>query len=59
MRRFLPTREQVQGRLRWLGPRLLLRRLWDFRRRGVAIGVALGAFSPQRDGHIGSGGDCP
>lgn len=36
MSRFLPTREQVQGRLRGLGPRLLYPRLCHFSRRGVA-----------------------
>lgn len=46
LRRFLPTRERVQGNrwLAWLGPHLLHPRLWHFSRRGVAIGVALGVF---------------
>lgn len=46
LRRWLPTREQVQANrwLRWLGPRLLHPRLWQFSRRAVAIGAALGVF---------------
>lgn len=46
MRRFIPTREQIQQNrwLRWLGPSLLHPRLWRFSRRGVAVGVALGVF---------------
>lgn len=46
LRRFIPTREQIQRNrwLRWLGPSLLHPRLWHFSRRGVAVGVALGVF---------------
>jgi uncharacterized protein (DUF2062 family) len=44
--RFLPDPEALLRNrwLRWLGPRLLHRRLWHFSRRGVALGVAVGVF---------------
>lgn len=46
MRRYLPSREQIQGNrwLAWLGPWLHHTKLWHWSRRGVAMGVALGMF---------------
>lgn len=45
-RRWLPTREQLHDNrwLRWLGPALHHPRLWQFSRRGLALGVAIGVF---------------
>jgi len=44
--RFLPTREKLEANrwLRWLAPWLGHPRLWQWSRRGVALGVALGIF---------------
>lgn len=46
LQRLLPKPETLQHNrwLRWMGPHLLNPRLWHFRRRGVALGVALGMF---------------
>src|SRR5690606_36499056 len=46
LRRFFPTPEQIRSSrwLRWLGPRLHERELWQVRRRSVARGVAIGLF---------------
>lgn len=45
-RRLIPTREQMAHNrwLRWLGPRLFDPALWHWRRRTLALGVALGVF---------------
>ena len=45
-RRLLPDRERILSNrwLRWLGPSLMHPRLWNFSRRGVAVGVSLGVF---------------
>jgi uncharacterized protein len=44
--RLLPTREKLENNrwLRWLAPWLGHPRLWQWSRRGVALGVALGIF---------------
>jgi RNA polymerase-binding protein DksA len=46
LRRLLPTPDAVHAHrgLRWLGPALGHPRLWRWRRRGIALGVALGLF---------------
>ena len=46
LKRFLPTPEQLQSSrwLRWAAPALAEGRLWAFRRRGVATGLAIGVF---------------
>ncbi len=45
-KRVMPDHERVRKNrwLRWLGPGLFDPRLWHFRRRSVAAGVALGVF---------------
>lgn len=45
-RRLIPTRETLAHNrwLRWLGPRLFDPALWHWRRRALALGVALGVF---------------
>jgi hypothetical protein len=44
--RAVPTREDLAKNrwLRWLGPSLLHPKVWQFSRRGVATGVAIGVF---------------
>lgn len=46
LHRLLPTREKLEAHrgLRWLAPWLGHPRLWQWSRRGVALGVALGIF---------------
>jgi uncharacterized protein (DUF2062 family) len=46
LRRLLPTREKLEANrwLRWMAPWLGDPRLWQWSRRGVALGVALGIF---------------
>jgi uncharacterized protein (DUF2062 family) len=46
LKRFLPTPEQLAGSraLSWLAPAFADRRLWAFKRRGVALGLAIGVF---------------
>lgn len=46
LQRYLPTPAQLQSSrwLRWAAPALAERRLWAFRRRGVAAGLAIGVF---------------
>ena len=46
MKSWLPTRERLANSpwLRWLSPWLGDPKLWHWSRRGVALGVALGAF---------------
>lgn len=46
LRGLLPTREKLENNrwLRWLAPWLGHPRLWQWSRRGVALGVALGIF---------------
>src|SRR5690606_5517404 len=46
LNRLLPTREKLEASrwLRWLAPWLGHPRLWQWSRRGVALGVALGIF---------------
>lgn len=46
LKRFLPTPEQLAGSraLGWLAPAFADRRLWAFKRRGVALGLAIGVF---------------
>ncbi|WP_028454003.1 DUF2062 domain-containing protein [Chitinilyticum litopenaei] len=46
LRAKLPSREQLRNNrfLRWLGPGLFCPGLWCFRRRTVALGVAIGVF---------------
>ena len=45
-RDWLPSPQALQGNrwLRWIGPALHHPRLWQFSRRGLALGVALGLF---------------
>ena len=46
LHKLLPTREKLEASrwLRWLAPWLGHPRLWQWSRRGVALGVALGIF---------------
>ncbi len=46
LQRLLPTREKLEANrwLRWLAPWLGHPRLWQWSRRGVSLGVALGIF---------------
>ena len=46
IRRWLPSRDALRANrsLRWLGPLLERGWLWQFNRRGVAVGVGIGVF---------------
>lgn len=46
VRQFLPSAEALRSKrsLRWLGPLLNRPRLWQFNRRSVAAGAAIGVF---------------
>jgi len=46
LQRLLPTREKIEANrwLRWLAPWLGHPRLWQWSRRGVALGIAIGIF---------------
>ena len=46
LRKWLPTPDALRNNrwLRWMGPVLLHPALWQFSRRGIALGVSLGIF---------------
>lgn len=46
LQRLLPTPQAIAANrwLRWLGPALHHPRLWHMRRRGIALGMAIGVF---------------